>query len=435
MKQRRVDQEFLPAALELRDAPPSPAGRAVLWAVIGGLAAALAWASAGEVDIVAVAPGRVVPGGHSKVVQPIEAGIIRTIGVRDGDRVQAGQLLIALDDEAAAAEAARLESELAQTERELARWRQLAALAGEAETTADPSALTASDPLLAARWLAHLGRLQSLEAERERRAAERGTAEQQADKVVALLPFLERRARDHETLAARKLVPEQQLRDAQQALTEAREELEVQRRREASAEAALLGIGAQSREARAEFRRVAAEQHDAAEQREAALTQELVKVRARLKAHRLVAPVDGMVQQLAVHTVGGVASPAQTLLVVVPDDAPLEVESLIANKDAGFVIPGQSAEIKLDAFPFTRYGTVPGVVESLSRDAVPDERLGLVYKARVRLARDHLPHDGRQLPLGPGLSATVEIRTGSRRVLDFVLSPLRQHLQEAGRER
>lgn len=435
MNRRRVEQEFLPAALELRDAPPSPAGRAVLWAVVGALAGALAWASASEVDIVAAAPGRVVSGGYSKVVQPIEAGIVRTIGVRDGDRVQAGQLLIALDDEAAAAEVARLEAELARTERELTRWRRLAALAGEAEPAAEPPAITASDPLLAARWFAHLGRLASLDAERQRRVAERDTARQQAEKIVALLPFLERRVRDHETLAKRKLLPEQQQRDAQQALTEARAELEVQRGREASAEAALHGVGAQSREAQAEFRRVAAEQRDEAERQRVALTQELVKGRARLKAHRLIAPVDGTVQQLAVHTIGGVATPAQTLLVVVPDGAPLEVEALIANKDGGFVMPGQSAEIKLDAFPFTRYGTVPGVVESLSRDSVPDERLGLVYKARVRLARDHLLHDGRPLALGPGLATTVEIRTGSRRVLDFVLSPLRQHLQEAGRER
>lgn len=435
MKSRRMEQEFLPALLELRDAPPSPAGRAVLWAVVGLLATALAWASASRVDIVAAAPARVVPGGHSKVVQPIEAGIIRSIGVRDGDRVRAGQLMVTLDDEAAAAEVTRLEGELARAERELARWQRLATLAVEAHATADASEFEASDPLLVTRWLAHLGRLESLEAERERRVADRDTARQQAAKIVALLPFLERRARDQESLAARKLVPEQQLRDARQALTEASEELAVQRRREASAEAALLGIGAQSREARAEFRRVAAEQRDEADQRQAVLAQELVKARARLKAHRLVAPVDGTVQQLAVHTVGGVATPAQTLLVVVPDEAPLEIEALIANKDAGFVTSGQAAEIKLDAFPFTRYGTVPGIVDSLSRDAVPDERLGLVYKARVRLARDHLLHDGRSLALGPGMAATVEIRTGSRRVLDFVLSPLRQHLQEAGRER
>ncbi len=434
MRRPRDASEFLPAALELRDTPPAPAGRVLLWTIVGLLGASLAWAAASEVDIVAVAPGRVVPGGYSKLVQPLEAGTVRVISVRDGDRVRAGQLLVALDDASAAADAHRIADDLGRAERERERLGRLAALAA-GEPVGDAPSGDAFDPLLAARWLAHRGKLDSLEAERGRRAADCDTARQEAERIAALLPFLERRARDHEVLAERKLVADQQQRDALQTLTEAREELAVQRRRIASAEHALAAADAVAREARAEFRRVVAEQAEAAERQAAALAQELVKARARLAAHRLTAPVDGTVQQLAVHTIGGVVTPAQVLLVVVPDGAPVEVEALVANKDAGFVAPGQQAQIKLDAFPFTRYGTAPGTVAGLSRDAVPDDRLGLVYKATVQLERDHLLHEGRHLAVGTGMAATVEIRTGSRRVLDFVLSPLRQHLAEAGRER
>jgi hemolysin D len=435
MSARRAELEFLPAAQELRDTPPAAAGRALLWAIVGLLAGALAWAAASEVDIIAAAPGRIVPGGRSKLVQPFEAGMIRAIAVRDGDRVRSGQVLIELDDAAAAADASRIAEEAHQAQLDVERLRRLAELASTPAPPPEGETSGMIDPLLAARWRAHLGRLDSLEAEAEQRAAERATAQRQVDKLAALLPFLERRSQDHGLLAERKLVAEQQHRDARQTLTETTEEIEVQRRRVAGAEAALQRVRAQIRETRAAFVQTIAEQLSEAQRRVASLAQEQIKATARLRAHRLTAPVDGTVQQLAVHTVGGVVSPAQTLLVVVPDGESLEVEALLANRDAGFVAPGQAAEVKLDAFPFTRHGTVPAVVELLSRDAVPDDRLGLVYKARVRLAQNHLAHDGGQIALGPGLAATVEIRTGSRRVLDFVLSPLRQHLQEAGRER
>jgi hemolysin D len=431
---RTVETEFLPAALEVRDTPPSPVGRAILWTLAGLLAGALAWATASEVDIVAVAPGRIVPGDRCKVVQPLEAGIVRWIGVRDGDRVHEGRPLVALDDEAARADVIRLGHELELARDEAARLRQLAELA--ANPASAPDALDGVlDEALATRWLAQAGRLATLEAERVRRAAEREAASLLAEKLAALLPFLERRAQDQAPLAERRLVPEQQHRDTQQALLESRRELDVQRQRVAVAEAAVDAAAAQAREARAEFRRAVVEQRQEAERRVAALEQEHVKALARLQARLLTAPADGVVQQLAMHTVGGVVTPAQPLLVVVPDGTGMEVEAAIANRDIGFVAPGQAAEVKLEAFPFTRYGTVRGTVAQVSRDAVTDEKLGLVYKATVRLERDHLGHGEERLALGPGMSATVEVRTGSRPLIDFLLSPLRQRVGEAARER
>ena len=144
---------------------------------------------------------------------------------------------------------------------------------------------------------------------------------------------------------------------------------------------------------------------------------------------------DGVVQQLAVHSIGGIVTPAQTLLVVVPETDRVEVEALVANKDAGFVGEGQRAEVKLDAYPFTRYGTVAGTVRRLSRDAVADERQGLVFKAAVQLEQPFLESDEGRLPLGPGLAATVEIKTGTRRVIEYLLSPLLRYRAEALRER
>ena len=432
MERRRIETEFLPAALEIRDAAPPLASRVLLGAIVTLCATTIAWASFSDVDIVAVAPGRVVPSGHSKVVQPLELGTVRAIAVSDGEHVRAGDTLIELDTAAAEANVRRVRHELSLVDRDAARLRRLATLTAGGEDVLEPDD---ADPVLVARWREQLAREEALRRERERRQAELDTAERELGKLDALRPFVERRARDQKTLADRKLVAEQQYRDAELQRVETHEEMDVQRRRIAVVASALREIDAAMARGRAELARLVSEELDEADRRRAALAQELIKTEARLRAHTLTAPIDGVVQQLSVHSIGGIVTPAQTLLVVVPQTDRVEVEALVANKDAGFVSEGQHAEVKLDAYPFTRYGTVAGKVHRLSRDAVADERQGLVFRAAVELDRPFLEGNGGRLPIGPGLAATVEIRTGTRRVIEYVLSPLLRYRAEAMRER
>jgi hemolysin D len=141
------------------------------------------------------------------------------------------------------------------------------------------------------------------------------------------------------------------------------------------------------------------------------------------------------VQQLAIHTVGGVVTPAQQLLVVVPRDGMLEVEAMVLNRDIGFIEPGQDARIKLETFLFTKYGTLPGSVLSISRDAVPDQSGNLVYPARIALARTAIDIDGHSTSLGAGMAVTVEIKTDSRRLIEYLLSPILRYRHETLHER
>jgi len=143
----------------------------------------------------------------------------------------------------------------------------------------------------------------------------------------------------------------------------------------------------------------------------------------------------GTVQKLAVHTVGGVVTPAQLLMVIVPRDNVLEVEAMLPNKDIGFVNPGQDAEVKVETFPFTKYGTLHGKITQVSSDAIQDEKLGLIYSIRVRLAKDALPVENKTVRLTPGMAVMVEIKTGTRRVIEYFLSPLIQVGSESLRER
>jgi len=145
--------------------------------------------------------------------------------------------------------------------------------------------------------------------------------------------------------------------------------------------------------------------------------------------------VDGTVQQLAIHTAGGVVTEAQPLMVIVPSNQPVEVEALLENKDIGFVRPGQEVEVKVDTFTFTKYGVVHGTVQSISDDAIEDERLGLVYSTRIQLKENSILVGSQQVSLTPGMSIRAEVKTDKRKVIDYFLSPLQQYVDESLAER
>jgi hemolysin D len=244
--------------------------------------------------------------------------------------------------------------------------------------------------------------------------------------------------------------------ETQQDLVEHEQELVVQRSRLEEAIAGTAALREQRRQTEAEYNRTNFNDLAEAQQKAASLNEQLVQAEQRRHLQTLTAPVDGAVQQLAVHTIGGVVTPAQQLMVIVPADAGLEAEAMVSNRDIGFVHPGQQVEVKVDTFNFTRYGLLHGEVASVSHDAIvrdkPPDRQGapkpgalgetsepqgqeLLYAARVALDRTHMQIEDKQIDLTPGMAVTAEIKTGSRRVIQYLLSPLLRYKQESLRER
>ena len=223
--------------------------------------------------------------------------------------------------------------------------------------------------------------------------------------------------------------------EVEQQRIEAEQDLATEEANLASIQASLQELTEQRHAMESSVQREALLKIEELEKLVGSLRQERVKTEQVATQQVLTAPVDGEVQQLAVHTVGGVVKPGDPLMVIVPLDQALEVEALVLNKDIGFVRDGQLATIKVDAFPFTRYGVIEGEVTSVSDDAMQDERLRLVYAVHVRLARADMNIDGTTVQLSTGMAVSVEVMTGKRRVMEFVLSPVMQHVQESGRER
>lgn len=446
-RQSRRELEFLPAALEIVETPASPVGRAVAGTIIAAFVVALAWACLGSVDVVATAAGKVIPTGRTKVIQPLEIGVVRAIRVAEGQQVRAGDVLIELDPTASTAERDRLASDLLAARLEVARLD--ASLAD-----GDPEAAFAPPPapealvrlhrqLLVNQMAEHRARLASLDRQHVQLEAERAAVEATAGKLAAVVPLLRQRVDAKRYLSERGSGSRLDMLELQQELVEAEHELQVQHARLREAEAALAALAETRRQTDAEFRRTRLTELADADRRAGSLAQELVKAEQRSALQVLTAPVDGVVQQLDVHTVGGVVTPAQELMVIVPADSSLEVEAMVLNRDIGFVEAGQDVEVKIDTFNFTKYGLIPGTVLHVSPDAVPqdpsparpDAGDGFAYAARIALDRTHMEVEGREVALVPGMAVTAEIRTGSRRIIEFLLSPVLRYRQESLRER
>lgn len=222
------------------------------------------------------------------------------------------------------------------------------------------------------------------------------------------------------------------------------QELAGQRNQLKQDQAALAEAEKNYRALIAEFQQTKQAELVTTETKVASLAQDVVKAGQRTDLQKLVSPIHGVVQQLAVHTVGGVVTPAQTLLIVVPQEHPIEVEAQVENKDVGFVKEGQPAEVKVETFPFTLYGTIPGTVLTVSDDAIPLDsdkthkdkaNEQLVYATRVMLERSTILVNGKTVNLSPGMAVTVEIKTGQRRIIEYLLSPLLKAVTESLRER
>ena len=461
-KQRGEDERaFLPAALEIIETPPSPIGRAIGAAIIVLFCLALFWASFGRVDIVASASGRIVPSGRVKLIQPFETGVVSAINVRDGQHVKAGDALIRLDPTMTMAEQEHIKSDLISAQLDVARLN--AALGDGDNVEAEFSPPAGASPELVEMQRKYLigetdeyrAKLASLDGQRAQKEAERATVAAMIGKLEQTHPMVEERVDILKGLSDKQLTSKLTYLETSQLLAENEGDLLIQKSRLDEARSAVTAIVDTRAEAVAEYHRKTFAELEEAKRKAAGLAGDLAKAEQRTKLQILTAPVDGVVQQLTVHTVGGVVTPAQQLAVIVPSDSTLEVEAMVSNHDIGFVHQGQDAQIKVDTFNFTRYGLLQGKVLSVSPDAIVQETSSngtkapdadaegtsepknreLNYGTRVSLDRTQIQVDDALATLSPGMAVTVEIRTGSRSILSYLLSPLVRSTHDSLHER
>jgi len=435
---KRDELAFMPAAVEITETPARPLGRAVVLTICAFTAIAIVWASIGEMAIIATGQGKIITSERIKMIQPLESGVIRAILVKDGQFVRKGDVLIELDPTGSEADREKLFQELTAAQTERAR---LSALLTKNPAKSYRPPKDAPGTLVELQRAYLLSQMQQQKAERatlegeiSRSKAEIRTTSAGIHRLETKYGKVKQRIDANRRLFEKGVLPKLTFNEMEEEEFDVAGQLEVERQRLSESQASLRSARAQYAEKEAAFVRDIHAQRAEVQQRVKSIEQELVKAVERKRLQSLVAPVDGSVQQLDVHTVGGVVTPAQPLMQIVPADSKIEVEIKILNKDIGFVLKDQKAEIKIESFPFTKYGTIDGEVRHVYGDAVEDEQNGLAYPARVSMARTTMLVGTKTVNLTPGMAVTVEIKTGKRRIIDYILAPLQEYQDESLKE-
>jgi hemolysin D len=468
---RQPDREFLPAALEVLETPPSPMSLALIAVVCALVATALAWSWFGQLDIYATARGKFVPHGYSKVIQPLEPGKVSVIAVKQNQVVKVGEVVMLLDSseiraeiaadaqgfEARRAEAARRDAALSsvaggrlQSPHEIRWLEEIPEEIRQREANIlvkDVDELTAEIKLLEARRLEKEAAVKELDGSI---AAERRLIETLTDRVAL-----------KQTLIDRNVGTKTGFIDAMQALREGETQLAgyIGKRDEARAELDSIESqrAAKIEEFLADNTRKMAEANRLADEKKA----DRDKAQVKLEHTILRAPVDGVVQSLAVTSVGQVVTTGQELMSILPATTPLEIQAYVSNEDIGFILAGQDAVVKIDAFPFARFGTLSAKVIEIAQDAIPADTANrelvdktnisnqngrnltptaqpmtdLVFEAKLLPETTTISINDKNLSLSPGMTVTVEIKTGTRRIINYVFSPLVEIFSKGMKER
>ncbi|MFM8342391.1 MAG: HlyD family type I secretion periplasmic adaptor subunit [Methylomonas sp.] len=408
------EAEFMPAALSLQLKPVSPAGRWIARLLMLLVLIALIWSVIGQIDIVVNGQGKIIPGGYTKTLASVEVARVVALQAEEGKTVKAGEILMILDSRAADSDRdkANVENQIAVLE--VARSKALlTAIETGKRPVLDKIAVISEAQIASAQ--------QHLHDQYQDFVAKKARLDSEIQHLNQSLPIVTRQANDYKELSVAHDVSEHAWLEKQQAKIDLERQL-------ADRHHQLRSLITETRKAAQDTLKEASRIADSAEQD---------KKKAQVHGDQLVitAPIDGTVQQLSIHTIGGVVPAAEPLMQIVPQQASVEFEAFIENKDVGFIEEGQTAEIKIDAFEYTKYGTVPAKVTHVSRDAIEDEKKGLIYSVRVGLNQSSIQVRDKSVALSPGMSGSVEIKTGTRRVIEYVLSPLLQHGHESLHER
>ena len=478
-KREQDEREFLPAHLELTETPLSAAPKWIARLVILFALISLLWAIFGKLDIVAVAQGKTSLGGRSKTIQALETAVVERINVKDGQTVKKGDVLIELAGIGSDSDYNRSLEALRAAY--LNKWRSETLLAAienghsprlsssidtdkqvnntqdakqaasapqglqaASETTSLKQQIIASIPqsaiieaqtLVLNQYQAWSTKDQQLASVKEQRIAERASTQSQISKLAAMTQIEGQRVSDYRELVAQDYLAKHSLLEQESKYIQAKNDL-------ASQQSTLQQITQAIKQAEDErilntqtIKRDTLDVLRQANEQIGQLEPEAAKAEQRKQLLTLTAPVDGTVQQLAMHTIGGVVTAAQPIMVIVPSEDKLEIEAIVPNKDIGFVQVGQEVVVKIESFPYTRYGYLTGKVKTVSFDAVENKDLGLVYTAIVSLDKDTLNIEGKPVRLDAGMNATAEIKTGKRSVISYLLSPLQTKVDESLRER
>lgn len=446
-KREKDENEFLPAHLELIETPVSKKPRLIAYLIMLFLALAIILAIFGKVEIVATASGKLTLSGRSKEIKPIENAIVKEILIKEGDSVKQGDILLTLTALGADADHRKTESSLLQAKLELFRYQTLQkAIENDRlplfELSDDIDGMVLNERQK--QRVKHLieEQFSTWQKQKHQKALLLNKARAEKYTVLARIKRYEgvsriekERLADFKTLFKKNAVAKHLVLEQENKYLEAVNELSVYQSQLTQVENEILLAKEEFDLVTQLFKNEVLEKIRQTTEGINLLSLELAKNNQRKQASIIKAPATGKVQQLKTHTQGGVVTTAETLMVIVPEDDILEVTALVQNKDIGFIELGQEAIIKIEAFPYTRYGYLTGTVKNINLEAVEHPQLGLVFNIVLNIDKRKLMTEQKEISLSAGMAVTAEIKTGMRSVMSYLLSPLEESLNESLKER
>jgi len=434
--------------LQLRDAAPAPLPRAVLYGTLALLSASFLWAYFAPLDIIAVAPGKIVPQGYLQIVQPTESGVIKEILVTEGAQVKAGQTLARMDARVSDADNRQLQNELRLKRLQL---RRIDAELGGApwkRVADDPAELFAQvEAQLNARRQAHFGALEIERAILVKAEQDLKSAQEVEAKLQKTIPLYIQREAAYDQLVKDGFAGTLMHLERQRDRIEKEQDLRAQQFNIASLKATISQVGKRIAQITSSYHQQLQNERIDAEAQYHRLQQDWEKQAHRHALLELKAPQDGIVKDLATHTLGSVVAPGTVVMTLVPDGDALLAEVWVTHLDAGLVEPGQAAKLKLTAYPFQQYGMLDARVRHISPDASEatdqksaknagiQDQSASSFRALIELPQPFVQAQGKRYRLSPGMQVNAEINLGTRTVLQYLLAPVQRTLHEAGRER
>ena len=464
----RGDHEFLPAALEILETPLSPVRASMIVTICAFAAIALAWSYFGRVDIIATAQGKIQPVGRTKTIQPLETGKVLAIDAENGSHVTAGQVLLTLDPGEAQADEGTILADIGSEKAETLRRATALALVAKRALGPVPQIAFGADipPDIAVREqrvlasdIAQLATtVGSLDGQKQEKVAERDRLKLTIAAQETLVGTLKERVDMRSELLATKSESRAKVIDALELMQTQAATLASEKGQIGEIDASVARIGRDIDKSYATFSAENAQKLADAQRSLDENTEKLAKARLKTDHMTLRSPIDGVVQGSAVTSIGQVLSVGEQAMEIVPTGSKLEIECYLPNADIGFVRKDQPAIVKVESFPFTDYGTIDATVTRVAHDAIPqpdaESREGnpaqpakdamfagaqrmqnLVFPVSLNLDRTAMRSGSEDVPLSPGMAVTVEIKTGTRRIISYVFSPLVQTVTTAFRER
>lgn len=405
--------EFLPIIAEIEQEPMNPLGRTMFWILVTLIFCTVLWLFFGKADVVVSARGKIIPDGETKIIQPLEVGVIKKILIKEGDYVQKGETLMEIDPSTTEPELESLKANLGYINIERQRLKAASGTGSFGKVDSD-SAQTQKSLYQAS--------VADLNNQLQAKYAEIRSINEEINnyrKQLAINSEKERRMSSVSDIIARNDLDKVHAENVE--YRSKIQELQHQRaQNQKDADHIRTQFSTQNLNELADRDKKATE-----------LGANIKEIEFRNRKQVIVSPVDGYVNTLFIHTVGGVVTPAQKLVSVVPKEAPLVVKATVMNKDIGFIREKMPVLVKIDTFEYQKYGIINGVVKEVSKDSIEDQKLGQVYDVYITPLNKTLMVEGKETPITTGMSLTAEIKVNKRRIIEFFIYPMIKYWNQA----